>query len=317
MTRQRSSMAIDIAVVGSINEDLVTRVVTFPLPGETVISLGMRRGLGGKGANQAVAAAKVGAGVAILGRVGSDDVGRTLLDSLRSFGVITDFVGSSGISGCATIAVDGSGENCIIVTSGANADYVFDGSLAKSGLPNARLFLVQGELPGHVIAEVAQYATSVSARFVLNLAPYCPVLPESLAAADPLIVNESEAADLCADLGIPIDRPELSVSAALTIVELLAQRCSSVVITMGSQGAVASDGHSIWHEAAVVLGPLLETTGAGDVLCGVMAAHIASGRSLRDSLRMGVLAASIAVTRPGAIDSYPTVDELHGKAART
>lgn len=302
----------DVLVVGSVNEDHLRFVQTFPRPGETVSALSSRRGLGGKGANQAVAAARAGAAVRFLAKVGADGAAADVVTALRASGVRTDAIGRE--NGCATgsaaIAVDADGENWVIVDPGANArlapadvDIEFD----THGAPS--VVLTQGESPAATLAQTAQRAHEAGARFVLNLAPVMRVSPETLQICDPLIVNEHEALTVAAGLGLSADNPTELVTA-------LASVSRSVVITLGAAGAVAAAEGDVWNAAGFRVDNVVDTTGAGDAFVGSLCARLAVGDNLVAAMTWASAAASLSVERPGAAESYATSTDVERRLAQ-
>lgn len=305
-----------VVVVGSVNHDHTTYVPALPRPGETVLAHDDRSSLGGKGANQAAAAAIAGAVVHLVGRVGDDASGDYARTRLTSFGVGCDHLCTGGRpTGSAQITVDAHGTNTIVVASGANAEVGPDDVRAAwSVVRAADVLLTQGELSGAVVDEAAGSlptgADGARCRFVLNLAPVVPVAARTLAAADPLILNETEAVDL---LGATTPGAVIgfTVAEALTAAAALVQDvCTSVVITLGPSGAVAHDGDRSWHQPAPVPARVRDTTGAGDAFAGVLAAYLAAGRDLRGAVAAGVAAGSLSVADWGAASSYPDVDRI-------
>lgn len=290
----------DIVVVGSINQDYFVYVDEFPGAGATILANDGASGLGGKGANQALAARLLGAEVAFVGAVGGDAAGAGALAALEA-----DGVGVSGIrildatgTGAAYITVNAAGENTIIVHSGANAR-VTPEDVRLIGTPV--VVLAQGELPAAAVDAAATAASSSGARFVLNLAPVIDVAPATLALADPLIVNEGEAEEL---LGHPSD--DLAG-------ELAARLGTSVVVTLGARGAAVATGSGSWTEPSPKPSAVVDTTGAGDAFVGALAAALAAGRDLAFAVRVGAAAGSHAVESAGTITSYArglSLDEL-------
>lgn len=281
----------NVLVVGSINIDAGVRVERFPEPGETVFGRSMGQSLGGKGANQALAAARHGARVRFIGAVGRDDHGDRAMGILSAAGV--DIGGISVLpdkpTGTAAIAVGPTGENTIIVASGANAEIVVTAQIL--GLSSGDVVLAQGEVPPAAIGAAAHAASPAGARFVLNLAPVVALPSEVLAIADPLVVNEHEAAEL----GIATIDGDWA-TAASDAVGVLAR---SVVITLGAAGAVYADADGSGHIAAVPT-TVVDTTGAGDAFVGALAAVLAGGLSLADAVNTGVIEAARVVALPGA-----------------
>ncbi|MFC9928789.1 ribokinase [Streptomyces sp. NPDC127190] len=298
----------DLLVVGSANADLVIDVERRPGPGETVLGGDLAVHPGGKGANQAVAAARLGAGTALLARVGDDGHGRLLLDSLRSAGVDTVGVLVGGApTGVALITVDPSGDNSIVVSPGANsrltpADVRAAGSLFHA----SRVVSAQLEIPLETVVEVVRNL-SPDSRFVLNPSPPRAVPAEVLAACDPLIVNEHEARVILGDAPAgedPADWARL----------LLAKGPRSVVVTLGAEGALVCDGSGVTRVPSVTV-DAVDTTGAGDAFTAALAWKLGAGATLAGAAAYAARVGAAAVTRRGAQESYPTAAEVEGLAA--
>ncbi|MGW1189738.1 ribokinase [Streptomyces sp. NPDC002559] len=294
----------DLLVVGSANADLVVGVERRPAPGETVLGSDLAVHPGGKGGNQAVAAARLGARTALLARVGDDAHGRLLLESQRAAGVDTDGVLVGGApTGVALITVDPSGDNSIVVSPGANARLApEDVRAAGALLAAARVVSVQLEIPLETVAEVAA-ALPPETRLVLNPSPPAPLPDRVLAACDPLVVNEHEA------------RYILGGDAGSTPGEwaraLLGLGPKSVVITLGAAGALVADGRT----GDVVPVPSLaveavDTTGAGDAFTAALAWRLGLGEELAEAAAFAVRVGAAAVTRQGAQASFPTAAEV-------
>jgi ribokinase len=290
-----------IVVVGSLNLDLVVRVARLPGPGETVSGGDVFRNPGGKGANQAVAAARLGRGVAMVGRVGDDQAGRELLASLRADGVDTSHVRvvDGAPSGTAFITVSDDGENQIVVSPGANARLApEDVGAAGAALRAAAVTLVQLEVP---LAAVAAAVRAAGGRVVLNPAPVRTLPIELLGEVDVLVPNRVELSQLAA---APV--PATVEEAAMLAGRLPAR---AVVVTLGADGAlVVEQGHAS-HVPAVPVRPV-DTTAAGDAFCGGLADALAAGAALQDAARWAVRVAAAACTRPGAQASLPTPSEV-------
>lgn len=287
----------DVVVVGSANADLVVQVERHPAPGETVLGSELAVHPGGKGANQAVAAARLGARVALLGRVGADGHGRLLRESLERDGVdLGHLRDTAAASGIAMIAVGPRGDNSIIVAPGANARLT-EGDVLDAAplLRSAPVVSLQLEIPLPAVLAAARLAR----RAVLNLSPAVAVPDELLALCDPLVVNEHEAALL---LGAP-GEPERQAR------ELLARGPRSVVITLGADGAVvAEDG--VVRAVPSPRVAAVDTTGAGDAFTGALAWRLAAGEPLTKAAAFAARVGAAAVRRPGAQDSYPTLAEV-------
>jgi ribokinase len=290
-----------VAVVGSLNLDLVVRVPRLPGPGETVSGGDVFRNPGGKGANQAVAAARLGRTVAMVGCVGDDPPGRELLGSLQADGVDTAQVRVvDGVpSGAAFITVGQDGENQIVVSPGANARLTAeDVAAAGAALRAAAVTLLQLEVPLEVVAAAARAAGGL---VVLNPAPVRELAEELLGEVDVLVPNRVELAQLA---GAPA--PATVEEAAALAGRLPAH---AVVVTLGADGAlVVEDGRSS-HVPAVRVRPV-DTTAAGDAFCGGLADALAGGASLQDAARWAVRVAAAACMREGAQASLPTPGEV-------
>jgi ribokinase len=290
-----------IVVVGSVNLDLVVRVPRLPGPGETVSGGDVFRNPGGKGANQAVAAARLGRGVAMVGRVGDDQAGRELLASLRADGVDTAHVrvADGAPSGTAFITVRDDGENQIVVSPGANARLApEDVGAAGAALRAAAVTLVQLEVP---LAAVTAAVRAAGGRVVLNPAPVRTLPAELLGEVDVLVPNRVELAQLA---GAPV--PGTVEEAAVLAGRLPAR---AVVVTLGADGALVVEQGRASHVPAVPVRPV-DTTAAGDAFCGGLADALAAGADLQDAARWAVRVAAAACTRPGAQASLPIPDEV-------
>ncbi|WHT19487.1 ribokinase [Crossiella sp. CA-258035] len=294
----------DIVVVGSANADLVTTVARRPAAGETVLGSDLRVSPGGKGANQAVAAARLGAGVAFLGAVGDDEHGQLLLESMRSAGVRTEHVRTPDRpTGIAHITVTPDGENSIVVSPGANGTLTTaDIDRAASVIAISTVVLVSLEVPMPAALRAIELARAAGVRTVLNLSPPGPLTADALAALDPLIVNEHEAGWLLGAETTSADGPALAEA-------LLALGPRSVVVTLGGRGAVVATPDCVSTVAAPRVSAV-DTTGAGDAFAGALAARLSAGDELLAATGFAVRAAAISVTRPGAQPSYPTRGEV-------
>lgn len=285
-----------VAVVGSVNADTTLHVARIPGPGETVTATGSRVSAGGKGANQACAVARAGASCVLVGAVGDDAAGAMLTTDLADRGV-----GLDGLlrlpeveSGAATVLVDEDGENCIVVTGGANA--ALTPAQVTAGLDQTSgvgLVLTQGELSTACVEAAARWAAGADVRFVHNLAPSRPATAELLAGCDPLVVNEHEAADLAAALGDPTDDVD-------DLLSLLQRHCRSVVITLGGDGAAYSSASGTGRRASAKV-TVVDTTGAGDAFVGAAVASLLTDDDLGRACEAGVAAGAAAVQHPGAL----------------
>jgi ribokinase len=264
-----------VVVIGSLNIDVVATVPAHPRPGETVLATSLRRLPGGKGANQALAAARAGAAVRLVGCVGDDADGAGYVDRLTVEGVDASSVRRvPGVpTGTALVVVDETGENSIVVAPGANSEVTADDVRAVLLRPGD-VVLLQLEVPLDVVAAATRHATTAGARVVLNVAPFAHLPAEVLAAADPVVANAHEAA-------------------------LFTSAPPSLVVTSGAGGARWERGGAVLEVAAPAV-QVVDTTGAGDVFAGTLAAALAAGDEPFPAMRRAVAAAAVAVTRRGA-----------------
>lgn len=285
---EQSSPPGGVLVVGSANLDLVATTVRHPSPGETLIGHDYSEHPGGKGLNQAVAAARAGSPTRFVGAVGRDDAGQTLTRVAAEAGVDTSEVAVVDVStGRALILVAESGENSIVVVPGAN-------ELCPVGTARAgEVVLAQLEVPLNTVESTFRTAREVGATTVLNPAPARPLPPELLELVDIIVPNEHEL-DLLGGVS-----------------SLLEKGVGTVVVTLGAEGARV---HT--RDGAVDIPTLsvdaVDTTGAGDTFCGYLASGLASGLPLENAARRGCLAAALSTTRPGAVPSIPTSAEVGG-----
>ncbi len=296
-----------ITVFGSLNADYVFRVQALPQPGETVLCPSYQILPGGKGANQACAAARRGAPVRMVGAVGKDTAADIVRRGLTQAGVDAELLRlSEEPTGIAVIGVDRAGENQIIVASGANHDIDADALLRLDpALGEDDVLLCQNEILPEATHAALIAAKALGARTILNLAPAGPLPPEVLAAIDVLIVNLGEARATARRLS----------GDAVELAGLLAQRHQlACIVTEGGDGAVlAHRGRVVRARPPAVT--VVDTTGAGDTFCGVFAAASGLGVSLEEALRQACCAGALACTRLGAQASQPSGDEIAGKLA--
>jgi len=294
-----------VLVVGSVNQDVTVRTPRFPAPGETLAGRDVIHGLGGKGANQAVASARTGLPTKLLARVGDDDAGRRLTTSLRELGVDVTLVRSSSRpTGTALVMVDDAGENSIIVVAGANAETSpEDVQGAREAIARAGVVVVQGEVPPETIRAVLDVAAGTSTRVVVNLAPFVALPEGTLAKAAALVVNETETGQLLGGAA------PASVAAALDAARALARDIPLVVVTLGANGAVYAEATGATaHVPVTAAARVVDTTGAGDAFVGVLAAALACGAASSAAVADAVRAASRAVENLGAAPSYPAFE---------
>lgn len=293
----------EVFVVGSINQDFVLKVERRPEPGETVTGAELSLFPGGKGANQAVAAARLGAEVAMLGRVGEDSFGVELVENLRDNGVETNRIEAfpDAPTGSAFITVTPDGENAIVVSPGANRSFGPDEvEAASEDLERAWVLVAQLEVEVEAVETAARIVAGNGGRLLLNLAPPREVPGELLRLSDPLVVNEHEAAFL---LGEDALDPEESA------VKLLDLGPPSAVVTLGASGAILATGESSRHFPAPEV-EAIDTTGAGDAFMGALAVKLAEGTPLEEAVPYAVLAGAVAVTREGAQGSLPAPEDI-------
>ncbi|WNV91393.1 ribokinase [Umezawaea sp. Da 62-37] len=288
-----------VLVLGSANADLVVEVARRPAGGETVLGGDTAVMPGGKGANTAVAAARVGGSVDLLGAVGSDQYGALLRDSLTSSGVGTGFVRTSDRpTGIAYITVTPDGENAIVVAPGANGD-VAPSDVDAVPAAGFAVLVCSLEVPVPTVEHAVAWAARHGIRPVLNLSPVAELSPGTLALLDPLIVNEHEAAQL-----------------APTFEALLDLGPRSAVVTLGARGAAVVTPDGVVEVPAPAVTPV-DTTGAGDAFAGALAARLATGDGLVAAAGYAARVAATSVTSSGAQPSYPlAADVLPSRADR-
>jgi len=297
----------DIVVIGSLNMDLVVAVPRLPKIGETIRGSDLIRVPGGKGANQAAAAALLGSQVLMIGRVGQDEFGSSLVQKLSSYGIDTSgiTVDPDVVTGTALVAFDPSGENSIVICAGANARVLpKDIDQYEDTIGKARLILLQLELPLDTVCRAIDLAVKHDVPVVLNPAPFAQIPVSTLRKVSYLIPNEVEAAQLT---GIDVrDLP----SAERAATKLLGLGVDVVVITLGKNGCLLRDRHQTMHVPAPTVSAV-DSTAAGDAFIGGLSSQIALGRPCANSLRWANCAAALTVTRKGAQTSLPSLEELN------
>lgn len=293
-------------VVGSLNLDLVVGLERMPDPGETVMGTGLERHPGGKGLNQAVAAARLGAQVAMIGAVGSDDAGAWLRQVAAAEGIDVSRVATvEGPSGTALIEVDSRGQNRIVVVPGANdvvdADHVTASIRALARQHQPAVVLTQGEIPLGAIEAALVAGKEAGATTILNPAPARDY--PMLGLADVVVPNEHEAAQITGiDCGTTVDATE----AARTLVD---RGTRTAIITRGARGSIWSTGSAGGTVGAFRV-TAIDTVAAGDAYCGGLAAAFAAGEPLTEAMRRASAAGALAASRPGAVPSLPALEEL-------
>lgn len=299
-------MPAKVVVVGSLNMDLVTRAQRLPHAGETLHGESFATVSGGKGANQAVASARLGAQVSMIGCVGDDAYGEQLRAALLAEQIdcqaLTSVEGSSGV---ALIVVDDNSQNAIVIVAGANGQLTpgmvagFDTVLAA-----ADVIICQLEVPMHTVGYVLKRGRELGKTVILNPAPATSPLPADwYSSVDYLIPNESEASALS---GLPVDSLE---SAELAASRLIAAGAGKVIITLGPLGSLFANGQSVEHFPAPKV-KAVDTTAAGDTFVGGFAAALAAGKSEVEAIRFGQVAAALSVTRAGAQPSIPSLSDV-------
>ncbi|WP_415764815.1 ribokinase [Pseudomonas sp. ZB1P45] len=299
-------MPAKVVVIGSLNMDLVTRAPRLPRGGETLIGESFATVSGGKGANQAVAAARLGAQVSMVGCVGSDAYGNELRGALLAEQIDCQAVSTvDDSSGVALIVVDDNSQNAIVIVAGANGALTpevidrFDAVLRA-----ADVIICQLEVPDATVGHALKRGRELGKTVILNPAPASRPLPADwYASIDYLIPNESEASALS---GLPVDSLASAETAAS---RLIAMGAGKVIITLGAQGSLFANGKGFEHFPAPKV-KAVDTTAAGDTFVGGFAAALAAGKNEADAIRFGQVAAALSVTRAGAQPSIPTLSDV-------
>jgi ribokinase len=281
-----------ILVIGSYNRDTVLRLARFPAPGETLTALGMAEFHGGKGSNQAVAAARAGGRVALIAAVADDAAGQGARVLWAAEGIEAGAVQiASAPTGAATILLDAAGENQIIIIPGANAAL----ALAPGFMPPADIGVALAQLETPQAATAALFRALPGVRRILNVAPAAPIHPELLAATDMLVLNETEAAILAQREAEPAD----------LAIALAAETMRDVIVTAGAIGAFWARPDGVVIDAAPPRVRVADSTGAGDAFLGAFAAFSVEGFAPEKTLRLAVTAGALACTGQGAVPSLP------------
>jgi ribokinase len=292
---------VSVVVLGSINADVVLNVRTLPRPGETIRATNVATFPGGKGANQSVAAARMGARTTLIGRVGDDASGRLLRDELEADGIdVTNVhIDPDAPTGTALITVADDGENTIVTSGGAN-HHVGRRELdaLRAALTHARVLLIQLEIPMDVVTEAVALANDAGVVVVLDPAPMVPLTDELLARLDWITPNETEATSLCATED-PLDAAR----------RLRGRGVANAVVTIGERGCVYA-GPDTELEIAAPRVDAIDTVACGDAFTGALGARLADGASPADALRTACTAGALAATRAGAAVSLPTRSEV-------
>jgi ribokinase len=292
-----------ILVIGSLNADLVVRAPRFPAPGETISGEDLTIIPGGKGANQAVAAARQGTSVAMVGRVGSDSFGPTLTKNLQQNNVdISHIITDPASTGTAIIVVDAYGQNSIVLSPGANGK-VTPADVDAVSFQDADMLLLQLEIPLETVIHAASVARQNGLRVILNPAPAQQLSDSLLADVDILVPNESELQLLTS---MPVTDADSAKTAAKT---LLAKGVKTVIVTLGANGALLVTGEQTARIPAFNV-DVVDTTAAGDAFIGGLAAASLKGKSLEEAVRYGNASGALAATKFGAQPSLPMAKEV-------
>lgn len=296
-----------ILVFGSLNADFFLSVRSFPLPGETVLTPAALVKAGGKGANQAAAAAKAGGLVKMVGAVGTDEVAKVPVTALKALGVDCSGVQVSGqATGMAMIMVDERGENSIVVASGANTAVSAD-AVARTALNEDCVLVMQMEVPAEENFKLMRRAKAAGAKTVLNVAPAFPIPESDLKLADYLILNEIEADAVYGSL-FAKDAAGIEEKAAA-----IAGKTEGVcLITMGSDGVVCAGRGETFKVSVLPVRPV-DTTGAGDAFVGIFAAMLDGGLDTRQAARYASAGAGLACLKIGAQEALPTLKEIEAR----
>jgi ribokinase len=296
-----------IIVFGSLNIDLVMPVGHFPKPGETVLcSTDYLSRPGGKGSNQAVAAARADGKVAFVGKVGDDAFGRRSVNNLKNYSIWAAGIGmSERPTGCATIAVDMKGANFVMVAPGANLDATSD-QVPDDVFSAKNIILGQLEVPAIETISVLARAHKKGATTILNASPAGKVPREALPFIDYLIVNEIEAQELAASLSLATTDPTAMAK------DIAGLGAGTVIITMEDKGSVAAKAGEVYRVDALPVDPV-DTTGAGDAFCGIFAACLQQGKTWLESLHRASVGASLSCLGLGAQGSTPSMDDINAQ----
>ncbi|HEX2172886.1 MAG TPA: ribokinase [Dehalococcoidia bacterium] len=302
----------EVLVLGSVNMDLIASVARHPRPGETVFGRDLRHALGGKGANQAVAAARMGAHVRQIARLGGDAFGDILRETLSSYGVrlLAKAGEPNQPSGVAIVAVAENGENMIVVIPGANARLA-PTDIDPEAVAAADVILAQGEVPATAVAHALDLPRKAGRRTILNASPVTPEIRGLVGLHDIVVVNEHELCELSGVDPASVWRDGTPDTASIVgaIGRLRRDAGQVVIVTLGRWGVLAVGagppllvpGHAV---------PVVDTTGAGDCFAGAFAAGLANGLSFAASLRLANAAAALSVQKPGAAPSMPSLAEV-------
>ena len=299
-----------ILVVGSLAMDLIVTTDRFCNAGETVIGNGFSTAPGGKGANQAVQAARLGADVTMVGKVGADEFGKSLIATAKESGVNTDFIlvtpdAPTGIANIQIQKNEQGTENRILVVPGANfALTTADVAFLEEQIAEFDMVILQHEIPTEVNCKVAAYAKAKGVPVLLNPAPSAPVSKELAACLTYIAPNEHEAEDIT---GIHPDSPETTLQAVKALHQM---GIPNAIITLGKEGCIGWDGQTVRTSPSMDIAPVIDPTAAGDSFIGAFCVAIAAGVGAEDAFTFANCTAGITVTRMGAQTSLPTLEEV-------
>ncbi len=297
-----------ITVFGSLNVDYIFHVNHLPQPGQTLLASDLAILPGGKGGNQALAAAKAGAEVRMVGATGRDGLGQIALAGLQANGVNTAHVVQvDQATGTASINVDAAGENTIVVFSGANGA-VSHTHLDGGGLDDTTILLLQFEVPVAAMEKAIDLAKTAGAKVIWNLAPMGAVTLTLLKNIDYLLVNEGELTELCSALGLS-DAGEYGLNNIDRITAVAEQTDQSIVVTLGAQGCLAYHQKRLISVPALAITPI-DTVGAGDAFAGAFAAALDQDEAFEMALKWGNVAGAVACMQPGAQSALPTRTQI-------
>lgn len=298
-------MTAQICVIGSSNIDLTARVPRLPKRGETLKGHTFHLGYGGKGANQAITAAKLGARVTMVTKLGRDVFGEDTLKNYRAHGVDTTFVqfDDAHASGIAMIFVDDHAQNCIVIVPGANAALSPDDvHAAARAIREASAVVCQLEVPVETTLEAFRIARAANVRTILNPAPASPLPDELLTLTDICVPNEIEIEMLTGVAVTTLTEGERAARA------LLARGVGTVIVTLGERGALLVRDDAVEHIAPITVNAI-DPTGAGDAFIGALAVFLGEGMMLRDAVKRANAVAALSVTKLGTQTSFPTCAE--------
>lgn len=309
-----------IAVVGSVNLDLVATTAELPRPGETVLGGDFTTVPGGKGANQAIAAAYAGARVTFIGAVGDDGFAAQLRENLDRAGVDLTLLRSvPGASGVALIAVDGNGENIIVVAPGANSQLTALTDADRAAIAGSDALLLQLEIPLDTVVEAARVASAAGVPVLLNAAPARRLPPELLELVDVLVVNLIEAQAVLGDVDSSARRSRSAAARgmhAYSLLERLRPLAPRAVLTVGADGAFYTDREGGWLHIPAPKIDAVDTTAAGDGFVGALAVAYTEGKAMPQALGWACAAGAVSATRLGASSSLARRAEIDHLAAR-